>query len=253
MSAPILIMSDVQKSFGGLQVLRGINLSIIEGERHAIIGPNGAGKSTLFNLISGRTRPTSGSITYRQRELAGASPHRIARLGIGRSFQIINIFPSLSVFENVRSAIVSRRGLALNAWSRLDAISEVTQETDDLLDGLGLKSRRGTPANALSYGEQRQLEIAITVALQPNLVLLDEPCAGLNRDDTLGAVALIRRITEARTLLIIEHDIEVVFGLADRISVLYYGEVLATGSPNEIRANQKVQQAYLARKAAVQP
>jgi branched-chain amino acid transport system ATP-binding protein len=250
MSTPILILRDIRKSFGGLEVLRGIELDILEGERHAIIGPNGAGKSTLFNLISGRTKPTSGSISYRGRELTGQSSHRIARLGVGRSFQIINIFPNLSVFENVRSAIVSRSALRINSWSRLDAITDVTRKTDSVLAEFGLQHQRDTSANGLSYGEQRQLEIALTMALQPNLILLDEPCAGLNRDDTRGAVALIRRVTEGRTLVMVEHDIEVVFGLADRVSVLHHGEVLATGTPHEIRTNSSVKEAYLGRKSA---
>ncbi|HET7380268.1 MAG TPA: ABC transporter ATP-binding protein [Gaiellales bacterium] len=249
----MLVLRDIQKSFGGLRVLNGIDLDVLEGERHAIIGPNGAGKSTLFNLISGGLRPTHGRIVYRGHDLGGLRPHQIARLGLARSFQIINIFPGLTVFENARGAVVSRRGLRWNCWSRLDAIDHVTEQTERVLAELGLEPRRDMLASRLSYGEQRQLEIALTVALQPSLVLLDEPCAGLNADDTRQAVALIRRVTAGRTLLLVEHDMDVVFGLADRVSVIYYGEVLATGAPDEIRANAKVQQAYLARKASMKP
>jgi branched-chain amino acid transport system ATP-binding protein len=245
-----LELRDIHHDFSGLQVLTGIDLEIREGERHAIIGPNGAGKSTLFNIITGRYAPRRGLVLYRGRDITGAAPHTIARLGVGRSFQIINTFPRLSVFENVRSAVLSRRHMRLNPWSLLDRQSEVTREADDVLAMVGLEDRRDVPANALSYGEQRELEIALTVATQPELVMLDEPTAGLNSEDTRRAVALIRRVTEHRTLVMVEHDMEVVFNLADRISVIYYGRVLATGTPDNIRGNEEVKRAYLGRKAS---
>ncbi len=245
-----LELRDIHHDFSGLQVLTGIDLEIREGERHAIIGPNGAGKSTLFNIVTGRYAPRRGLVLYRGRDITGAAPHTIARLGVGRSFQIINTFPRLSVFQNVRSAVLSRRLMRLNPWSLLDRQSDVTREADEVLAMVGLGDRRDVPANALSYGEQRELEIALTVATRPELVMLDEPTAGLNSEDTRRAVALIRRVTEGRTLVMVEHDMEVVFDLADRISVIYYGRVLATGTPDNIRGNEEVKRAYLGRKAS---
>jgi branched-chain amino acid transport system ATP-binding protein len=241
----------IHHDFSGLQVLSGIDLEVNERERHAIIGPNGAGKSTLFNIITGRFRPRGGRVLYRGRDITGAPPHKIARLGIGRSFQIINTFPRLTVSDNVRSAVLSRRRLRLDAWSLLDRQREVARETEEVLGLVGLLDRRDTPASELSYGEQRELEIAVTVATRPELILLDEPTAGLNREDTQRAVRLIRRVTEGKTLLMVEHDMEVVFTLADRISVIYYGRVLATGTPAEIRASEEVKRAYLGRKSSV--
>jgi branched-chain amino acid transport system ATP-binding protein len=246
-----LALRDIHHDFSGLQVLSGIDLEVEEGERHAIIGPNGAGKSTLFNIITGRLAPRKGHVVYRGRDITGAPPHRIARLGIGRSFQIINTFPRLTVYQNVRSAVLSRRRLRLDAWSLLERRRDVTRESEDVLEAVGLRDRRDTPASELSYGEQRELEIALTVATRPDLILLDEPTAGLNSEDTRRAVGLIRRVTEGKTLVMVEHDMEVVFNLADRISVIYYGRVLATGPPDEIRASDEVKRAYLGRKASV--
>ena len=245
-----LVLRGIVHDFSGLQVLSGIDLEVREGERHAIIGPNGAGKSTLFNIMTGRYRPRGGQVLYRGRDITGAPPHRIARLGIGRSFQIINIFPRLTVFENVRSAVLSRRGRRLDPWRLLDRDHDVRRETDELLAVLRLTARRDTPASELSYGEQRELELALTVAVQPQLVLLDEPTAGLNSDDTRKAIDLIRRLTEGRTLVMVEHDMDVVFTLADRVSVISYGRVLATGTCDEIRANPEVKRAYLGRKSS---
>jgi branched-chain amino acid transport system ATP-binding protein len=246
-----LELRDIHHSFGALQVLSGIDLEVQAGERHAIIGPNGAGKSTLFNLATGRYAPTRGRVLYRGRDITGLPPHRIARLGVGRSFQIINTFPRLTVFENVRSAVVSRRGLRFDAWSLLARRRDVAAEAEEILGRLGLADRRDTPASELAYGEQRELEIALTIAVQPDLVMLDEPTAGLNAEDTRKAVDLIRRVTEGKTLVMVEHDMDVVFTLADRISVIYYGRVLATGTPEAIRRNDEVQRAYLGRKASV--
>jgi branched-chain amino acid transport system ATP-binding protein len=245
-----LELRDIHHDFSGLQVLTGIDLEVREGERHAVIGPNGAGKSTLFNIITGRYAPRSGHVLYRGRDITGAAPHRIARLGVGRSFQIINTFPRLTVFQNVRSAVLSRRRMRLDAWSLLDRQVDVSREAEETLGMVGLLDRRDVLASELSYGGQRELEIALTVATRPNLVMLDEPTAGLNSEDTRRAVALIRQVTEGRTLVMVEHDMEVVFNLADRISVIYYGRVLATGTPDEIRTNDEVKRAYLGRKAS---
>ncbi len=246
-----LELRDIHHDFSGLQVLSGINLEVREGERHAIIGPNGAGKSTLFNIATGRFAPRHGRVLYRGRDITGAPPHRIARMGVGRSFQIINIFPRLTVYQSVRSAVLSRRHMRLNAWSLLERQAEVSRETEEVLRMVGLLERRDTPAGELSHGEQRELEIALTMATSPELILLDEPTAGLNSEETRRAVGLIRRVTEGRTLVMVEHDMEVVFNLADRISVIYYGRVLATGSPDEIRRSEEVKRAYLGRKSSV--
>ncbi len=248
---PALELRDIHHDFSGLQVLIGINLAVAPGERHAVIGPNGAGKSTLFNIISGRLRPRRGRVLYREHDITGAPPYRIARLGVGRSFQIINTFPRLTVYQSVRSAVVSRRGMRLDAWHLLDRQADVARETEEVLELLGLAERRHTPANALSYGEQRELEMALTVAVRPELILLDEPTAGLNAEETRKAIGLIRRVSEGKTLVMVEHDMEVVFTLADRISVLHYGQVLASGPPEEIRSSEEVKSAYLGRKAAV--
>jgi branched-chain amino acid transport system ATP-binding protein len=247
----VLELRGIRHGFGGLAVLGGITLDVREGERHAIIGPNGAGKSTLFNIVTGRYRPQAGRVVYRGRDITGTPPHQIARLGIGRSFQIVNTFPRLTVYQSVRSAVVSRRGRRLDPWSLLARDREVAAETDEVLALLGLRARRETPASALSHGEQRELEIALTLAIRPALVMLDEPTAGLNTEDTRKAIDLIRRVTEGRTLLMVEHDMDVVFTLADRISVLYYGQVLATGTTEEIRANPEVKRVYLGRKSSV--
>jgi branched-chain amino acid transport system ATP-binding protein len=244
-----LELRDIHHDFGGLRVLMGVDLAVEEGERHAIIGPNGAGKSTLFNLITGRHHPRRGRVIYRGRDITGLSPHRIARLGIGRSFQIINTFPRLTVYENIRGAVLSRRGLRLDGWSLVDRRPEVADETEALVALLGLAERRHTPASELSYGEQRELEIALTVATRPDLILLDEPTAGLNAEETRAVVALVRRVTDGKTLVLVEHDMEAVFSLADRITVVHYGQVLATGRPEEIRANEEVSRAYLGRGA----
>jgi len=246
-----LTLRGIEKRFAGLQVLSGIDLTVEDGERHAVIGPNGAGKSTLFNIISGLVPPTSGQVFYRNKDITRHSPQDLARIGIGRSFQIINIFPALTVYNNIRSAVVSRRGRRFDFWHRLNSIKEVADETRAVLATIGLLDRRDEPGTALSYGEQRRLEIALTIALQPDLLLLDEPCAGLDADDTRRVIDLIRRITEGRTLIMVEHDMNVVFGIADRVSVIYYGRVLATGTPDEIRANKQVQDAYLGRRAHV--
>jgi branched-chain amino acid transport system ATP-binding protein len=244
-----LELRDIHHDFSGLQVLAGIDLVVAPGERHAIIGPNGAGKSTLFNIISGRLRPRRGRVLYREHDITGAPPYRIARLGVGRSFQIINTFPRLTVYQSVRSAVVSRRGMRLNAWRLLDRQQDVAQETEAVLALLALTDRRDTPASALSYGAQRELEIALTVAVRPELILLDEPTAGLNAEETRKAIGLIRRMSEGKTLVMVEHDMEVVFSLADRISVIHYGRVLASGPPEEIRSSEEVKRAYLGRKA----
>jgi len=245
MSAPALKLTDVRKSFGKTEIIRGVSLDIPMGERHAIIGPNGAGKSTLFNLISGRFPLSGGSVALKGEDITGARPFEINRRGLSRSFQITNIFPRLSVFENIRCATLYALGYRYSFWHRLAGLTDAADRAEDILERIGLKTRHDTQASLLTYAEQRALEIGITIAGGADVILLDEPTAGMSRSESDRAVELIRRVTEGKTLVMVEHDMSVVFGLADRISVLVYGEVIASDVPAAIRANAKVQEAYL--------
>ena len=244
----LLRLEGIFKDFSGLQVLFGISLEVIEGERHAIIGPNGAGKSTLFNLITGLYKPSRGKIFFSDKDITGWSVHRIARIGISRSFQVINIFPEMTLFENVRNAIVSKVNRRFNWGAILNRSEEIREETDRIIKLLGMTDVRDFPVSELSYGKQRQLELALTLARDPVLIMLDEPTAGLDTEETRAFVQLIKQVTEKKTLVVVEHDMDVVFDLADRITVINYGKVLATGSPDEIRENKEVKKAYLGRK-----
>jgi branched-chain amino acid transport system ATP-binding protein len=243
-------LDDVFKSFGATQIIRGVNLEVAQGERHAIIGPNGAGKTTLFNLISGRFPITSGTIELNGTRIDGLPPQRINRLGLSRSFQITSIFPRLSVFENLRCALLWSRGYRYSFWNLLPRQRTLNEATEHLLEDLNLAMRRNVQAGLLSYAEQRALEIGMTVAGGASVILLDEPTAGMSHSETEYAVALIRRVTEGKTLVMVEHDMRVVFGLADTISVVVYGQVIASGPPAEIRASRAVQEAYLGKLAA---
>jgi len=249
MSAAIELRG-VEKSFGDVAIIRNINLSVAQGERHALIGPNGAGKSTTFNLISGYMAPTSGSVLLRGEVISGLPPYQINRRGLSRSFQVTNVFANMSVWENLRCAVLWSTGQRYAFWKNIDNLPEVRDRTAQILADINLTARRDVPAGLLTYAEQRALEIGITVAGGADVILLDEPTAGMSRAETERAVALIRRLTEGRTLLIVEHDMSVVFGLADRISVLVYGQIIASGTPEEIRGNPKVREAYLGEEAA---
>ncbi len=240
-----LQLADLEKSFGKTQIIRGVSLDIPAGERHAIIGPNGAGKSTLFNLITGRFPQTAGRISLHGRNLAGMAPYQINRLGLSRSFQITNIFPKMTVFENVRCALLWAQGYKYSFWTLVGKQQSLTDGADEILEMINLSARRDLPAGVLSYAEQRALEIGITIAGGANVIMLDEPTAGMSHSETDYIVDLIKRVTENKTLIMVEHDMGVVFGLADRISVLVYGEIIATGTPEDVRANPKVQEAYL--------
>jgi branched-chain amino acid transport system ATP-binding protein len=240
----------VQKSFGNTSVIRDVNLTVVTGERHALIGPNGAGKSTLFNLISGYMIPTVGSILLKDEIVSGLPPHQINRRGLSRSFQVSNVFANMSVWENIRCALLWATGHRYAFWKNIDNLPEVRERTAQILQDIDLISRRDVPAGLLAYAEQRTLEIGITIAGGADVILLDEPTAGMSHAETERAVALIRRLTEGRTLLIVEHDMSVVFGLADHISVLVYGQIIASGTPEEIRGNPKVKEAYLGEEAA---
>jgi len=250
MTSPAIELRGVQKSFGNTSVIRDVNLTVVKGERHALIGPNGAGKSTLFNLISGYMIPTAGSILLKDEIVSGLPPYQINRRGLSRSFQVSNVFPNMSVWENIRCALLWATGHRYAFWKNIDNLPEVRERTAQILQDINLISRRDVPAGLLAYAEQRTLEIGITIAGGADVILLDEPTAGMSRAETERAVALIRRLTEGRTLLIVEHDMSVVFGLADRISVLVYGQIIASGTPAEIRGNPKVKEAYLGEEAA---
>ena len=241
----ILETRGVYHDFKGLEVLFDVNLQVAEGERHAVIGPNGAGKTTLFNIITGTYHPSRGHVFFKDKNITGSKPYRLARLGMGRSFQITSTFNRLTTFQNCRLPILSKRGVRFNLFRRVDSMHDLTEETDEVLKRVNLHNERNIPAGLLSYGKHRSLEISMAMAIDPSLVLLDEPTAGMSRDETHTAVELIRKLTEGKTMVIIEHDMDVVFSLADRITVLHYGKILATGTPEEIKQNQEVKDAYL--------
>lgn len=243
-------LRDVEKSFGITKVIRSVNLAVAKGERHALIGPNGAGKSTLFNLISGYMKPTTGQVLLRDEVISDLPPYQINRRGLSRSFQVTNVFANMTVWENIRCAVLWATGQRYAFWKNIDNLPEVRERTAKILTDIHLTARRDVPAGLLTYAEQRALEIGITIAGGADVILLDEPTAGMSHAETERAVALIRRLTEGRTLLIVEHDMSVVFGLADRISVLVYGHIIASGSPQEIRNDPKVREAYLGEEAA---
>ncbi|MEO5671784.1 MAG: ABC transporter ATP-binding protein [Ramlibacter sp.] len=240
-----LSLRDLRKSFGPVEIIRGVNLDVIAGERHAIIGPNGAGKSTLFHLVSGQLQPSAGKIALEGHDVTSLAPEQIYRRGLSRSFQITNVFPTLSVFENVRCAVQWSRGLRYAWWSLVDRRADITRAVEEVLQEVGLEERCDVPAGLMTYAEQRALEIGVAIAGGGRVLLLDEPMAGMSRAESERATELIRRVSRNRTLLMIEHDMSVVFSLADRISVLVYGEVIATGTPEAVRADARVQEAYL--------
>jgi branched-chain amino acid transport system ATP-binding protein len=245
MTAPAISLRDVRKSFGATEIIRGVTLDIAPGERHCMIGPNGAGKTTCFNLVSGRFPVSSGEILLNGERVDHLPPHRINRMGLSRSFQITSIFHRMSVFENLRCALLWSRGYRYSFWSPLWRQKALNDAAEYLLEDLNLKDRRDVRAGLLSYAEQRALEIGMTIAGGASVILLDEPTAGMSNTETDNAMALIRRVTAGKTLLMVEHDMKVVFDLADTITVLVYGEVIATGPPADVRASRAVQEAYL--------
>ena len=251
MTACALELKAVRKAFGQSEIIRGAELQVARGERMAIIGPNGAGKSTLFNLVSGRFPVSSGDILLHGESIARLRPFEINRRGLSRSFQITNIFHQLSVYENLRCAVLWSLGYRYSFWQRLNGLRDVHDKAQAVLEQIGLERRWQAPAGLLSYAEQRALEIGITIAGGANVILLDEPTAGMSRSESDAAVELIRNVTAGKTLLIVEHDMGVVFGLADRVAVLVYGEMIACDTPARIRGNQAVQDAYLGSHSAV--
>jgi len=241
----ILSLIDVKKSFGITEIIRGVSLDIVEGEKHAIIGPNGAGKSTLFHLISGRYNLTAGSIRFKEKQIENKRRYEIARLGLARSFQVTNIFQRMSVFENIRCALFWSKGYGYSFWHLLGKQTELNDEAMHVLEQIGLADRAKFPSGELAYAELRALELGVAIASGSELIMLDEPVAGMSHSEAQNAVELIRKITEGKTLIMVEHDMNIVFDVADRISVLVYGEIIATDEPKNIRANSKVQEAYL--------
>ena len=247
-----LELRDLRKSFGKTEIIRGANLAVRAGERVAIIGPNGAGKSTLFNLISGRFAPSSGQVLLHGQRIDGRKPFEINRLGLSRSFQITNIFGKLSVFENLRCAVLWSLGYRYAFWRFLSRLQDANERAEQLMEMIGLHKKRDTLAISLTYAEQRALEIGITIAGGASVILLDEPTAGMSKSETGRFIQLIKQVTQGRTLLTVEHDMGVVFGLADRIAVVVYGEVIAFDTPEAVRANPRVQEAYLGSVIAAQ-
>ena len=240
-----LELKDLRKSFGKTEIIRGINLAIPVGERVGIIGPNGAGKSTLFNLISGRFEPSSGDVLLNGQRLNGKKPYEINRMGLSRSFQITNIFPKLSVFENLRCGVLWSLGYKYTFLKFLADLDDANERADELMAMVKLDKKRDILAMNLTYAEQRALEIGITIAGGANVILLDEPTAGMSKSETSRFIKLIKDVTVGKTLLTVEHDMGVVFGLADKIAVVVYGELLAYDVPEAVRANARVQEAYL--------
>jgi branched-chain amino acid transport system ATP-binding protein len=241
----LLAVKQVYKDFNGLEVLTGVDLDVREKGRHAIIGPNGAGKTTLFNIISGKFKASGGYIEFKDHDIGSLSPHARNRLGMCRSFQITNVFHNLSVFVNVQAGVRSACGLRYSLFQRPENMQEVNRRTEVILEKIGLFDVRDIPAGELSYGQQRALEIGITLSTDPELILMDEPTAGMTREETDQAINLIDVATAGRTLLIIEHDMNVIFSLADTISVLHHGTILASDTPEAIRNDQRVKDAYL--------
>lgn len=240
-----LELKDLRKSFGKTEIIRGVSLAIPAGERVAIIGPNGAGKSTLFNLISGRFEPTSGDVLLHGQRINGKKPFEINRLGLSRSFQITNIFPKLSVFENLRCSVLWSLGYKYTFLKFLADLDDANARTEELMQMIKLDKKRDVMAINLTYAEQRALEIGVTIGGGASVILLDEPTAGMSKTETARFISLIKEVTVGKTLLTVEHDMGVVFGLADKIAVVVYGEILAYDTPDAVRANQRVQDAYL--------
>ena len=240
-----LAVEQLSKHFGGLAVLNDVTLAVPPGEKRAIIGPNGAGKSTLFNLIAGELAPSRGSVYFEGRDITRLAVHQRARLGLGRTFQQNNLFPGLTIFETVRLAIQHRLGITKHLFKRASGFESVNQEVAEILSQVGLIGQRNERSSTLAYGQRRILEVALALATQPKILLLDEPTAGMSPAETVDLIQLIESLPPSLTVLIVEHDMDVVFSLADRITVLHYGQVISEGVPAEVRADPQVQEIYL--------
>jgi branched-chain amino acid transport system ATP-binding protein len=241
----VLEIADLSKSFAGFRAVSDVSLTVATRQIAAVIGPNGAGKSTLFNLITGHLQPDAGTVRLDGRDITGVAPHRICRMGVGRSFQRTNIFPKLTVFENLQAAFLVHHGQGLNFWGRSEAFYR--DETAALLASIGLRGQERTLAGTLSYGNQKQLELGLALASDPRILLLDEPTAGMSATETDETIGLLERIAGERelTLLFTEHDMEVVFSIAQKITVLHQGRVIADGAPDAVRDNAEVRRVYL--------
>ena len=245
MAEAILATQGLTRHFGGLAAVSNVTLDAHMGQLHAVIGPNGAGKSTLINMLSGDLPPSSGSVTIDGRDVTGLAAHQISRMGVGRSYQKTNVFLAFSAFENCRLAAQSRRKTSMQFFRPAARLADVNRAAEVALEAAGLAGRMDVVASALSHGEQRQLEIAMTLATQPKLLLLDEPLAGMGAEESASMVALLEKLVQTHAILLVEHDMDAVFALADRLTVMVDGKVLASGLPAEIRANADVQEAYL--------
>lgn len=245
MSTNALEIKGLKKSFGNTEIIRGVDLKIKAGERHAIIGPNGAGKSTFFHLISSRLPVSSGSIYLKGQEITGKKSYEINRMGLSRSFQVTNIFHKMTVFENLRCSVLWSLGYKYSFLKSVSRLKDANQRAEEVMELIGLTKRRNRLAAELTYAEQRSLEIGITIAGGADVILLDEPTAGMSNTETEYAIELIRKVTQGKTLMMVEHDMSVIFQLADRISVLVYGQIIATGTPAEIHESPIVREAYL--------
>lgn len=240
-----LHVDEVTKHFGGLAALSDVTFHVKTGQRRAIIGPNGAGKTTLFNVISGQAEPNHGEVRLEGKKIGSLPPHRRARLGIGRTFQRNNLFPALSVFENVQLAVQQRRRVSWKPWRLMGRITPVQVETTEVIESFGLGAWSDTRADGLSYGVQRQVEVAVATALRPRLLLLDEPTAGMSPAETAHMAQVVSALPAEMTILIIEHDLDVLFSLVDSVTVLHFGQVIADGEPDAIKQNRRVQEVYL--------
>jgi branched-chain amino acid transport system ATP-binding protein len=245
MMSDYLHIRNIHKDFSGLKVLTGVDFKVRQKERHAVIGPNGAGKTTLFNMISGKFKPSAGAILFKGEDISGKLPHVLNRHGMSRSFQITNVFQELSVFDNILSGVRSHYGLQYHFFKKPGQDRNICERVESIVEKVGLTDVQNQPASSLSYGQQRALEIGITLSTEPELILLDEPTAGMTREETDQAIRMIDQVTAGRTLIIIEHDMEVVFSLANTISVLHYGTILVSDTPEKIRNDQRVKDAYL--------
>jgi branched-chain amino acid transport system ATP-binding protein len=247
MATPIMRLEHISRSFGGLQAVRDVTLDIQPGSFHSIIGPNGAGKTTLFNMMSGTLRPSGGRIFYKDQEITGIAPHRVAHLGIGRAYQITSLFPNLTVLENVRLAAQARGGHNFKLWQHSDSLRSYVQRAEETITLVGLAGQEQRAASALAHGDKRKLELALLLAGDPEVLLLDEPTAGMASSQVPELMAIIDRLRRQgnRTIMLVEHRMDVVMAASDRISVMHQGALLAEGTPREIAADTRVQQAYL--------
>jgi branched-chain amino acid transport system ATP-binding protein len=249
-TGPILVLDDLRKSYGALKVTDGVSLSVVPGELHAIIGPNGAGKTTLIHQISGLSRSDSGTITFAGTDVTRLPMHRRVGLGLARSFQITSILPAFSVLENVALAVQARSGSSFRFFGSAASEAALNGPAMEILERFGLAARARAPAGSLSHGEKRQLELCMALATNPKLLLLDEPLAGTSHEESTRLIGVLRSLKGLLTIVLIEHDMDAVFALADRVSVLVYGRVIATGAPAEVRADPGVREAYLGEEAA---